>query len=212
MGELSKLKQVTFVKAYQEKFEELANKTKGLTEEFFISCFLSGLKDEIKAGVQMFQPTTITQAIGLARLQEESIEAIARRSRISPSPKPAISGWPLFPAPSSSTLPKPSFLGGTKPETKPQITPTANINAQPNNPTHSASHNPTFPIKRLTPREMELRKEKGLCYNCDEKYVRGHRCQSRQLYLLVGDDDDPPIAEPWGEVDEDPPFGTDMQI
>lgn len=65
MGQLTKLRQWSTVKSYQEKFEELANKTTGLTEEFFISCFVSGLKDEIKGGVQMFRPSTISQAARL---------------------------------------------------------------------------------------------------------------------------------------------------
>lgn len=81
MGELTKLTQQTTVRAYQERFESLASRTTGLTEDFFVSCFVSGLKDEIKAGVQMFSPTNISQAIGLARLQEEGIEAIARKAR-----------------------------------------------------------------------------------------------------------------------------------
>lgn len=37
---------------------------------------------------------------------------------------------------------------------------------------------------------MEARKDKGLCFNCDEKYLRGHRCQKRQLFLLIGDDEE----------------------
>lgn len=57
---------MNLVKAYQEQFKELANRTCGLSEEFFISCFISGLKDEIRTGVQMFKSTTLTQAIGLA--------------------------------------------------------------------------------------------------------------------------------------------------
>lgn len=90
IGELTKLYQVSSVKCYQERFEELANRTSGLTQEFFVSCFLSGLKEEIRGGVQMFHPTTISQAIGLARLQEETIEAIARRSRL---PSKAPTNW-----------------------------------------------------------------------------------------------------------------------
>ncbi|GFS46186.1 hypothetical protein Acr_00g0100660 [Actinidia rufa] len=57
VGELTKLKQTSSVKEYQEKFEFLANKTHKLPESFFISCFISGLKEEIKANVLMFRPT-----------------------------------------------------------------------------------------------------------------------------------------------------------
>ena len=29
---------------------------------------------------------------------------------------------------------------------------------------------------------------RGLCYGCDEKFERGHRCVRKQLYLLEIDD------------------------
>lgn len=106
MGELTKLRQSNTVKAYQERFEELANCTMGLTEEFFESCFVSGLRDDnhaIKAGVQMFQPSNITQATELAQLQKESFEAVAKRSRV--LPKPPTSGW--TPMATTLTIPKP---------------------------------------------------------------------------------------------------------
>lgn len=32
------------------------------------------------------------------------------------------------------------------------------------------------PIKRITPNQMQERRDKGLCYYCDEKYQLGHRC------------------------------------
>lgn len=82
MGNLTKLRQTTTVRAYQEQFEILANKTQNLPKTFFISCFISGLKDEIQPGVLMFTPTSITQAIGLAKLQETSIEAITKKTRL----------------------------------------------------------------------------------------------------------------------------------
>jgi hypothetical protein len=49
-------------------------------------------------------------------------------------------------------------------------------------------------LRRLTAAEMAERREKGLCFNCDEKFSRGHRCQ-RLFYLEVIDDaeeKDPP--------------------
>ena len=55
--EFSKLQQTSTVLTYQEKFEELKArvliKTPGLTEPFFISCFLSGLSEELKISVKM---------------------------------------------------------------------------------------------------------------------------------------------------------------
>lgn len=45
-----------------------------------------------------------------------------------------------------------------------------------------------------TSREMESRRVKGLCYWCPEKYVPGHKCHGKQLFVIeVGEDeeDDP---------------------
>ncbi|KAH7839578.1 hypothetical protein Vadar_005955 [Vaccinium darrowii] len=81
VGQLTKLKQWSTVKAYQEKFEELANKTTGLSEDFFVSCFVNGLKKEVLAGVKMFAPRTIAQTMGLAQLQEETIEALVKKNK-----------------------------------------------------------------------------------------------------------------------------------
>lgn len=74
-GALTKLKQTGSVKDYYECFEELANRTKRLPEEFFVSCFISGLKEDIQPVVQMFGPTSMLQALGLAKSQEEQTEA-----------------------------------------------------------------------------------------------------------------------------------------
>jgi hypothetical protein len=49
-------------------------------------------------------------------------------------------------------------------------------------------------LHRLTAVEMAERREKGLCFNCDEIFSRGHRCQ-RLFCLKVIDDaeeKDPP--------------------
>ena len=41
-----------------------------------------------------------------------------------------------------------------------------------------------LPIKRISPTQMEERKKQGLCYNCDEKWIPGHKCKSAKLFLL----------------------------
>ena len=47
----------------------------------------------------------------------------------------------------------------------------------------------TIPFKRLSPTELAIMREKGLCFNCDEKYTRGHKCTS-SLFLFVTEDDE----------------------
>ena len=42
----------------------------------------------------------------------------------------------------------------------------------------------TTPIKHLFEAEMQECREERICYNCDEKFTRGHRCVEKKLYLL----------------------------
>ena len=43
---------------------------------------------------------------------------------------------------------------------------------------------PLLKIQRLSLDEMEDRQRKGLCYNCDEKYVKGHCCREQNLFHI----------------------------
>ena len=50
------------------------------------------------------------------------------------------------------------------------------------------------PVKRLSQAEQDERRRLGLCYNCDEKYTRGHNRVCKRLFYINGmdfsDDDD----------------------
>ena len=37
-------------------------------------------------------------------------------------------------------------------------------------------------VRRMSPAELKERREKGLCYNCNERFVPGHRC--KKLFLI----------------------------
>ncbi|MCH84285.1 retrotransposon-derived protein PEG10-like, partial [Trifolium medium] len=43
---------------------------------------------------------------------------------------------------------------------------------------------------------MQLRRSKGLCFNCDERFHTGHRCKHRQFLLLLGDEDSDTHEDP----------------
>ena len=34
---------------------------------------------------------------------------------------------------------------------------------------------------------MKERREAGLCFNCDEKWIRGHKCATSTLYIVMTD-------------------------
>ena len=42
----------------------------------------------------------------------------------------------------------------------------------------------------LTPKQMEEKRLKNLCFWCDERFTPGHRCKNRQLYMITVHDDE----------------------
>jgi hypothetical protein len=171
VGVFTKLRQTSSVKDYQTQFEILSNRIQGMSEEFKVSTFLSGLKEEVRIMVTMMKPTALTTTFGLAKLQEEEVKLRSRgqkyQSWVSNS-----QGYTKLAAP-----PNPSrIIAPNQPENR-NTTPPYNTNF---------NRRPSIPIKRLTPAQMQERREKGLCYNCDEKFQSGHRCNRPRLFLLEG--------------------------
>ena len=65
-GELCKLKQTTFVRDYQSYFEHLLGKVRLLTNKQETACFISGLKEPLRAYVRAQNPTNLSTTISLA--------------------------------------------------------------------------------------------------------------------------------------------------
>ena len=81
-SKLSKLRQTSYVIENKKEFQMLSNKVKRLTEEYLISLYLSGLRDDIRIGVQNLNPINLPDAFSLAWMQEE--EANLRRKMVRP--------------------------------------------------------------------------------------------------------------------------------
>ncbi|XP_077223768.1 uncharacterized protein LOC143857236 [Tasmannia lanceolata] len=175
-GALSKLTQSGSVLDYQTEFEELSTKVYGMSDHFLKSCFVSGLKPEIKREVIAHQPYGLHQAIGLARLQEDKIAECCLMNRQWNSKfgtQPSILGpSPIFSAKKTSQN-FPTNVSTFKPSTS------------NSNPT-----NQRIPIKRLSFPEMQQKREKGLCFNCEEQFHLGHKCKNQVSILLLEEGDD----------------------
>jgi hypothetical protein len=59
------------------------------------------------------------------------------------------------------------------------------------------------PFKKLSIAEMMERRTLGLCYNCDEQYVRGHKCP-KLFYLEVTDFEEDGPSAPCQNTEEEP--------
>ncbi|CAM8934623.1 unnamed protein product [Rhodiola kirilowii] len=155
--EINKLIQTTFVTSYITEFESLSTKTPGFTPNNLLKRFLAGLKDEIHQEIVMLHPVNLQMAMGMARIAEQKLN-----SKRTWMPRPA------FPRASNTVA------NNSRGELRPTR----------NQPTHGSS---SPPFRRLTVAEMTTRREKGLCFNCDEKFAPGHQCKSKFQCLVLED-------------------------
>jgi hypothetical protein len=70
MESMTRLRQTSTVAVYKAQFEALSNRLRGLFEGYKVSCFLSGLNEEIRLLVRLLAPTSLLQAFALAKIQE----------------------------------------------------------------------------------------------------------------------------------------------
>ncbi|XP_042979911.1 uncharacterized protein LOC122310090 [Carya illinoinensis] len=94
MEALTRLKQTSLISLYTSQFEALENRLKGLSERYKLSCYVSGLKDEVRIPVKMFNPLNLGAAFGLAKLQEEYVLSSRRslRQNVQHADKPYVEG------------------------------------------------------------------------------------------------------------------------
>ncbi|KAA8539377.1 hypothetical protein F0562_026069 [Nyssa sinensis] len=181
---LSRLKQTTTVATYQEAFERLSHRVDKLPETFLIGCFIAGLRDDIRLDVKIKQPRTLADTIGVARLVEE-------RNQLQRRPTPINRMQTGAPLPRGNPNPAAGILGST-----------------PSQRSGMGSNAPPSPFRRITNQEARERREKGLCYYCDEKYSLGHRCERPQLFMI---EDAPHMEKENGENGEEPPQEAETQ-
>lgn len=71
--------------------------------------------------------------------------------------------------------------------------------------TCNVHHTPPTSFHKMGFQEMQIRKLKGLCFNCDEKYSPTHNCPNKRLLLLQWDDNDTTIYDSEFFIDPHPP-------
>lgn len=95
MPDLKRLNQTRELIGYINAFDACAHKTT-LSEANVLSCFLTGLKNEVGYPVRMQSPKTLQQAYALARMQNAYLTSIRTgkplgvKGNFGPVPSPAI--------------------------------------------------------------------------------------------------------------------------
>eukprot|EP00253_Pinus_taeda_P036388 PITA_36388 len=88
LGRLTKLRQTGTVDGYIIAFEALAFHTRGLSNVFYTECFISGLKEAIKAHVQLHHPPTWIEACKIPHNMECALAALATRTNFTAKVRP----------------------------------------------------------------------------------------------------------------------------
>ncbi|XP_026384957.1 uncharacterized protein LOC113280560 [Papaver somniferum] len=153
----------------------------------------------------MFHPATLYDAFSLDRLQEQKVQLASTASK--PFTRSFNTSFQTNRPYSSPNFPPKPIL--TSPKYAP-ITPESFSTSQ------SKSNSVILTIKRLTPEEMQKRRDQGLCYNCDAIYKPGHFCKGKQkIFILKMDNSesqDTEEEEAVFEEDVESPINSDIEI
>ncbi|KAK9105260.1 hypothetical protein Scep_022104 [Stephania cephalantha] len=197
-----------------------------------MAVFINGLHERIKLELLGDPPETMRVALDRAEWIEAKLlglDNLGPLSKISPTARSMPQGGFSQAGPDSRpkgwvthSIAGPNREGPWVPgnQTKAQST---NISAQTRSSPQSAisysgpakSSTATSTVappkfRRLTEAEAQVRRSKGLCYRCDEKYFNGHRCKVRELQVMLVDDepsDDVASPEP-----EESAEGVDLAV
>jgi len=155
LAELMKLRQSETVEQYQEVFDSLLNRVESPVAHA-VSCFLSGLNKELQNAVRMFKPHTLHDAYCLAKLQKATLASIARKAR------------PILDRNVSYTR---TVGSGHKPSFQPPnpIQQRSNYSfpsykSTPASSTGSVSSRPRTTGRSLSPKDLEKKRAKNLCF------------------------------------------------
>lgn len=128
-----------------------------LSPKFFVTQFLLGLKDELRAAVRLQAPNSITRATVFARIQEEELDLQRPRLRSASAGRPP-PGQGYLPA-----LPRPV------PASVVSNTTVAAPRAAPATKQASDDFGHEHQLR-------DYRQQHGLCFKCGDKYSREHQC------------------------------------
>lgn len=135
---------------------------------------MNGLRADIQAELRQAAPFGLGAKMLMAQRIEEKILVLEtyKPTPYNRWPKTQLS-WTYF-TPRTTTIPNTTINKPT------------NVTTQ----TQKPNPNPAFPFKKMTEKEMQERRSKGLCYRCDEKFTPGHRCSKKMLQVLWVMDDE----------------------
>lgn len=189
-----KLQQVNTVEHYYDEFEkcrgQLLQKIPSLTEEYFLENFIGGLQGEIKGMIRLLEPHSLEQALKLAKFYEQTLSSQSKKSYTGTTYKTSSNTS----TPAKNFSPSAAAVQNSKGSLLTSTTNAEVINSKP---------------KPLTYSQREERRQKGLCFYCDERFTKGHECKKPQSFSMVADLGESEEYSTPAKYDEEP--GEDLE-
>lgn len=184
--------QTTSVQEYQRRFIETTSPLEHISENILLGQFLNGLNEEIRVEVRLLGPVTLEQAMKFVIKVEDRNRATGARKFGSFLTKPG----PLITTPRSQSLP--SGVGGSGYSVRSWTSGGSDSQSTVQSPRSVASSVSTKnggEVRRLSDRELQEKRAKGLYFRCDAKWNIGHRCKHRELSVLLLEEEEDTESE-----------------
>lgn len=148
--------------------------------------FIGGLQVEIKGMIRLLEPTTLEQALKLARFYEQTLTSQTKKNGYTGGSYKAVnaSGFSSKVGSGGNTNTKNNNTSLLVSNKIPEV-----INTNP---------------RPLTFSQREERRQKGLYFYCDEKFVKGHECKKPQSFLIIAEEEETGDYESEQKFDEAP--------
>ncbi|CAA0810863.1 Unknown protein, partial [Striga hermonthica] len=167
---LSRIRQTGSLRDYLKEFERLACRVQGWPETALVGTFIGGLKYDLAAEVRLERPESMHAAMEVARRREDHLVATRR-------------GWADARYPETR-------------RTQPDASDMVPSGQPPDNSRLTNSTRP--PVKHLTLEEIKRRREKGLCFKCEERFTPGHQCkQAFVIHVIDPNEEEPEVEKDW---------------
>ena len=164
--------------------------------------FVNGLRPDIQAELRQLDPSGLLGKMRVAqRIEEKQRTLEAYHVGILPrwlktfSPSQRATHVTVVPVAHRATHPLPP-INATYTSRWDSCAP-----APPTKPTSPTLTRLHTPFKKLTDREMREKRERGMCFRCDERFLPGHCCKQKTLQVLwvtdneEEDEIDPPLPD-----------------
>ncbi|KAJ7962627.1 Ty3/gypsy retrotransposon protein [Quillaja saponaria] len=184
-----------------------------MSKDVLLDHYLGKLKEETVHGISLVEVASLTQAMRLAKVQENLMTSTIYKkgynhntpsiipdanNSFSPRVPNSFSPYPnSVPTPPTKFLPPNSTRNSPVTSPRPQ-THTSNINTtyqKPNQLPKPANIPTSYPT--LTKAEMKDKRRRGLCCYCNDKFTADHNCRNGKslMTITVGEEVEPEEEE-----------------